>query len=663
MARKSLPRPTSEYLLGRLEELNKTYKDDLALLENIRELRSKTWEINVPQKLKDITDATGLEHHDATVAAELLELPRLYLDKLPDLQLHCGKLPDRLSGLPTRMEMFTKSALFEDIGSRGTGPSTLHRMVDATFEGGGWTKLVKTPDRWAAYNEAHEDDYADDKPGVDPKDGKTKYERYEAATEEMKKKAGLCVEWVHVDAATLRPDFAGGKLTAMFEVQKRSIAACGREYGFAVSAEGIVPERTTVKDWGRKIEGSECELIMYRDAEWMSYLIRWSGSYDGTTLSSVYEIPGYTRRHKYNLGHPGYYSSLGWTKNFEYGRLVTWSAAEPKAGLVKYLSWLRSIYAYVAVFQAMPPVSVETPPEAVGVLDADTGQPKAPEKYEAGMQYHGVPGTRRVPLVLPSNMEHIQAEIVQTAQEIGRLSPARKSGELGDLGGEGFALSTVYEKDRARYGAFEDSIIQHLTGVTLDLWKLLEQEGEDVYVFRNAKKDGGYIKVTPKDFEVAMRPTWSLYVDSTAANIIKQRYAEAMEKAGYWSKEQAIEFMGQNFDTVTDGKALDRVMASPWFQEHEDAEVAAVMGRGAWLKKQQQAQQMAAMAAASGVPGGPVPPGTQGAGGMPGDTAAMTMSPNGAGAQPGQEFRPTGIPASPAVQTQGATAQVSGGQV
>jgi hypothetical protein len=668
MARKKLPRPTVDYILDRLDELRDEYADDHDRIDAVRAMRTKTWDINVPQRLKDVADASGLEYHDATIAAEHFELPRLYLEKEPSLQLRAGKEKKETGGLTTRVEYFTTAALFGQCGASATGPSTLHRMVDGTFEGAGWTYLVKAEDVWDDYHAAEIDDYEDGKPGVDKSDGKTKYQRYDAATEEMKKKAGVPVLWKHADARNCYPDFDGDRLAAMIEVQTRSLSTCARDYDFGMNELGdIVPARTAVKDWTKNADDkATIEFIKYRDKEWMSYVVRYSGGYKGAGAysGSAYEIPKYTKRHGYKLGHPGYYCSLGWTANYEYARVATWAVSEPKRDLVKYLSWLRSVYAYIAVFQAIPPVSVEVPPDGATLLEGDGRTPKLPEVYHGGMEYYGTPGTKRIPMVFPSTADHLQAEIVQTQRDIGRHSAAKKSGELGDLGGEGFALSTVYEKDRARYGAFEDAITAHLTQVTLDFWKLVQQLGEPVYAFRNADKDAGFVEVKPSDFDTALQPTWTLHVDSTAANIIKQRYAEAMEKAGYFSHQQAVEFMGQNFDEVVEGLAEDRVRGTDAYKAGEEAEVWAGMGRGAWMKKQDQAQQMAAVAAGAG---GPVPPGTQGAGmagpGMPGDQASLAMSPNGAGAQPGQEFRPTGMPASPSTPSLGAAAQVTGGQI
>lgn len=666
MARKrSLPKPEVDWILDRLDELKAEYSDDREVLERIRGMRNLKWDVNIPQRLEEVTGATGLEYRDATVAVELLELPTMYTEELPSLTLRAGDDTKAGATLTTRLEYFTSACLFEDCGRRATGISTLNRIIDATFEGGGWSKLQKDTDCWADYLAADIEDYADDKPGVDATDGRTKHERYDRATEEMKRKAGVPISWKAVDALNCFPIFEGDVLTGMIEVQKRSLSTCFRNYGLGLNERGeIVPERTAVRDWSKQVAvGAEVDFIQYRDREWMSYVVRYSGGYTGGPsgyAGNAYALPGYTRRHRMRLKGCGYYCSMGWTKNYEYARVATWSVSEPKRYLVQYLSWLRSIFAYLAIRDAMPPIFETTPPEGAAVLDGTTGQPRGPEIYQAGMKYTGQPGQAIQAVTFPNTADKLHAEIVQTSEDVNRLSAAKKSGQLGDLGGEGFALSIVQEADRKRFHQLEDSVLQHLTDVTLDLWSLLQDLDEPVYVFRNAKKDGGFIKVTPQDFETAVRPTWSLHVDSTAANIIKQRYAEAMEKAGYWSHDQAVEFMGGNVDEVQKGLLLDRMRSSPMVTQAEDAEVAAIWGRGAWATKQQQAQGMAAPPAAPPVPGLP-----GGAGQVP-DQASQAMSPNGAGAAPGTEFQPpqqAGMPASPSVQTAGATAQVQGGQI
>lgn len=662
---RSLPKPDQEYILERIPELQTQFKEDLETLERIRSMRNLTWEVNIPQRLVEVTGATGLEYRDATIADELLTLPQMYLEQLPSLALTAAKETIATEGLTTRLEQFTTAALFEQCGRRATGPATINRVVDATFEGGGWSALVLDHDLWAEYSAARIDDYEDDPPG--PK-SRTKHQKYDAATETMKQRAGIPITWRHVDAATLLPIYEGDVLVAAIEIQRRSLSTCFRQYGLGFDGAGeICPSRTAVRDWSKAIDaGAEIEFIRFYDKDWMSYLVRYQGGYRGSAsgyVGSAYAIPNYTRKHKYNLGRPPYYCSLGWTKNYEYARLATWSASEPKRNDVAILSFVLTVLAHMAVRDAIPPMITQLPVDAQPLI-GDDGKPAGPQVYELGMNYFGLPGQTTAPVAFQANSRDLQQLAAQIDARVDSLSPAKKTGQLGNVGGEGFALSTIFEQSKNRYLPFESSILQHLTDVTTDFWKLVAGLDEDVYVACAAATDGAHIKVSKADFDVAMRQDWALHVDSTAARIILERYLSTRVKNGSLSEDQMIQRLGDNVDEVRSGRAKDRVRQTPAFQRAEEAEIWAAWGKGKeWQKSQRQAEQMATMGASATMGAQAATPATpMGGPGMPGNVGSQVASPNGAGMGPQGPFQggsPPGMPASPQVQTSGSTAQVS----
>jgi hypothetical protein len=662
-----LPKPDQDYILDRIPELRRQFERDVETLERIRKLRNLDWKVNVPTRLEDVTGATGLEYRDATIADELLTLPTLYAEQDPSLSLTAEKETLGTEDLTTRLEQFTTAALFGDCGRRATGPGTLARMIDGTFEGAGWTALRKNTDIWAEYTKMSIDDYEDDDDGPAHK-RKTKHDKYWKASEEAKKRAGIPVEWRAVDALTLLPIYEGDVLVAMIEIQERSLSTCLRQYGLGLDGDGnITPSRTAVRDWSKQAgSGTTCEFIQFWDKDWMSYLIRYAGgsSTGGSGYQgSCYVIPGYTRKHGYNLGRPPYYVSLGWTKNYEYARLCTWSASEPKRYAVEYISFLRTILGHLAIRDAIPPMFEELPEGAAPLIGAD-GKPAAPAVYELGTKYVGQPGQKTTVMTFPNTTDKIAAEIAATRQDIQALSPA--GAPTGDLGGAGFALSVQHEKDRARYNQFESSIVQHLKDVTVDLWKLVAGLDDTVYVASAAAESGGHVKVDKSDFETAMRVDWTLHVDSTSAKIILERYLSARVQNGSLSVRQMIERLGDNVSEVMEQRAIDRIVETEAYKAAEEAEVWAAWGKGAaWEAKQKKAQDIAAgPAAPPGMPG-MAPPPMGGPGGVP-DTGSMALSPNGAGAQPGQQFSSgpiPGMPASPSVPTAGATAQLANGSI
>jgi hypothetical protein len=198
------------------------------------------------------------------------------------------------------------------------------------------------------------------------------------------------------------------------------------------------------------------------------------------------------------------------------------------------------------------------------------------------------------------------------------------------------------------YSQFEKSIVQHITDVTLDFWKLVASFDEPVYVRRRP------IKVVPRDFDKALDPTWSLSVDSTAAKIVLERYLNARKQNGSLGGDQVIERLGDNVDEVNKSIARDWVRDSNEFKQSVIAEVMADWGHGPWQQAQQTSDRILQAAQQA--------QGPQPVGGQPSpvpNVGSLAMSPNGAGAAPGTELggQPQGTPSSPVVPTQAAQAQ------
>ena len=662
----------------KLQHLFKLHKGDRDRLARLRGLRNQDWKVNVPARLIEVTKATGLEYRDASIAEESHVLPAMYLAELPGLALTAAKDTPSTESLTTRLEAYTKAVMFGEGGLHATGKSTLEDMVDATFEGGSWTYVVKDLDVWQSAAVKSIEDYEDDP--AEPKQDryesdedyekrkatykpKTKYRKYDEGTEDAKKACGSPVQWLSADAMEIFPEFEGDKLVRVYHVQTRSFFDMADKYGIGLDSDKkISPEGTATVDWERRLDGvadALCQFVRVVDAEWQGYFIRHNADFTDDFsggMGDLYEIPGYTRRHGYKIGRVPYFVGYGWRQGHQKGRLATWSAFEPKRYLVEHVSFLRTMFQHRVIIETIPPIDVETPQGGTALIDPETGEPMSPTVYELGQEYHLQPGQTRKPLAFPGDTQSLLREIQMTEQSIHGLSPAKAPENV--EGGAGFGLSVAFERDSARFNPFRTSIERQLTEVTHAIWTLTASLDEPVYVKRAIRGDGGYVKVTPSDFDVAMDARWKLHLDSTAAKIILERYLAARVQNGSLGRDQMIERLGDNVDEVNRSRAKDRVRDGEFFKQMEEAAVADEWGLTVkWAAMQQSVEQLAGMTQVAQQPS--VAPFMQGAPGAVPDTANLAMAPNGAGAQPGTEYQPPVQVQGPSVPTAGATAQLA----
>ena len=687
--------PTPEQVVRWITELTSRYKDQRQTVETIREMRRLTWKVNVPERLEKVTGLTGYVYRAADIADELLTLPTLYTSKLPTLTVTADGRGDT-DELTTRLETATEAALFADCGTRAEGPPTHERLFDGVFEGAAWTKLVRDPQGiWSDYlakakagPDATKDDgtpvYTDDKDEPDDEPSwrrgsnspnspnspkpttrqpkRSKHQKYLAATEKAKRLAGVPIRWDFVDCMNLLPIYEGDVLRAVIEVQQRSLSQVFYEQGLGFDSEGqICPADTAVLDWETRCDGNATiDLIQYWDDTWQSFLVRYAGGFKGAQSGyggHAERLPGYTMKHGYGLGRPPYWVSLGSTMNFEFGRLASWSAAETKRPAVEYLSFLRTIRAYLGVRDAIPPMA-EITPEGGQMLGEDPETPAGPEVYEAGMKYRLRPGQSLLPIVLPDTTATLQQEIQATAMDIASRGPTRITGSLE---GAGEAMATAFERDRARYNQHEASIVKHLREVTLALWTLLEGLDEPVYV-RSSGGASVHTTIKPSDFANALDPQWTLHVDSMSADIVREQYLARRVQNKTLGQNQAIERQGDNVNEVMQAIAEQTTRESDTYMKAQEAEILAHWGRGEWADLQQQAEQLVAVAGqqqpgqppVEGAPGVALPAGSDGAT----SAGVSVQSPP----QPGIGAVPPGMPATPSVAMGAAQAGVHGGQ-
>jgi hypothetical protein len=660
-------RPKKDETLKLLDALNKRYERDLEMIEETRALRSRTWEINVPEELKEITGASGLEYHDPTISEDLDSLPTLYTAKLPSLQVKADKRAGEatVDDLCTRIEEFTTGSLFGECGTRDVGPPTHERLFGGVFEGVAVTMLLKRQDRWATYDavaaEGYDAEYATGK-----RKGQRKYKdraEYERVSEETKKDAGVPVDWLYKDPATIRPRYEGSELVEVIEVQERDVVECLEQYALGMDDKGqICPGATAVNDWASRLDGAtKVRFIQRWNPVWRQYIVAFSGAYGAATVETAYEIEEHTVEHGY--GFLPYEITLGGrTKSYEFGRLATAHASDNKTDLVKYISFGRTILGYLGVRDALA-ILYETIPEGgIPQFDGDTKAPKGPVQYKMGTKYTGQPGGSLTAVTFPNVSDKMQAEVVQAENRLRRMGPTEVTGSLE---GAGEAMAAAFERDRAQRNRDESAIVRHLTNITLKFWKLLATFDEPIYVFHAAAKGGaGYIKIDPDDFRVALRPVYSLHVDSMASDMVREQYLARRQKNGTLGQDQAIERQGDNIVEVLKAIAKQEFRLEPAYKESIKSEIFARWQRGDWMKDQTTAQgivtaaqQQAGPAPQGAPPGLAVPPGANGQ-----TSAGVSVNPS-TGMTPGgiQPGVPAGTPAPPTASMPAGAAGAHGG--
>jgi len=647
------PRPNADVVRNLKEEVERTpaYMSDVEMLNAIRLHREKAFPVDVPKALIEATGIQGLEFRDTSIADELLTLPSLFTGDRPKLNIDPHTESPERTRHTTRLERATMAYLLDDIGSREPGPSTFERLADGVFEGAGWTKLVLAVNRW---EEALR--------GVrsDTTSHKSPYSR-RYAERKVKCSEGVPLEWIAVDALNLRPIWAGNRLRAMIEVQNRSTYATFRQYGIGMDESGI-PYKSDTATYlldSSVLDTPDCKFVQYWDAHWAAYFVEYAGTW----------VEVCCWEHGYNLGRVPYYPAFGWMANYKHGRLCGWSAAESKRTLVEYISRLRTVFLFLGIRDAIPPVHRTLSDDSLADLGTEGDVPAA-VPYVLGHESFGRSGEERKVVEFPNNSDKLLQEIEASTRDKESLSPARFTGNQGDLGGAGFAIASIHERDRRRYSTFANSILRSLQEVTTDSWKLLSQLDEEVVVHPTdgMGQDRGWVILQPSDFRRAVKPVWTLNANATSALVILERLLAAQVQNGSLSQYQMIERMGENPDEVFRLQAISEIMRSDQYKQALQRAVFAEWGQGSWGELQGQSDQIVNAITPPQVPpggtpqAGPMPPpgAMQGGAGQPQipDMGSLGMSPAGGGAMPGTEMTTQGqggFPPSPGVMTAAAS--------
>lgn len=643
--------PDEKYLLALQSELETTYRDQNLQIDRLRDLRQLATRVPVPEELRLVP----IEVRDPTVADECARVVATLVNQWPTLAVTPGKEGiESLKANATEREAFTEEVL-RIASYREPGPGTLQRVADGVVsDGGGCSKLTFGSDLWDERYSIPLADWEDEaaiageKPeGKAPKrkddtrgglSGKT----YLDAIESKKKGAGPPFRWTAVDIRNVYPVFQGATIGEVLEISERPVSSTFRRYRLRFDDQNnIVPQELGERqpvieasqagagDLGLSAPPSVCQFIEHWDDVWCSHLVlgvNASGARSGVIVDQWKHGYG---RHPYFFA-PGMF--MGWWRN----RKIGWGISETKRWLVEYRAYLWTIHANMAARDLLPPVSVELP-EGASPIRGDDGQPRAPEKYQLGMQYFAQPGEKRTPWQFPNMAAGLREQIAIVTEAIEKLGTPRMNNDPGEIGASGFAINQVLSEAKLRFDPLSQSIERMMEELTRFMWHLIRVKvRETVWVYATGEKSG-WRGMGPDDLQSDVRIEWKLDPTLPSAQIIESRYWVEQVTNGFASRDQAIEAQGRNPDQVRFGIALDRIRERPWYQLLQETMVAAKVGRGDLVQQAWEAEQLAK----NGMPGPSPQPGqaegrTQGGMGTAGvpDMGALAMAPNGAGAAP-----------------------------
>lgn len=603
--------PTPEYLLALADELTQGYSEQDKQIDDARAVRELRSPIQLEDRLRlvavDIHDPTATDEGQRTAASISLNPPKLHVTSAKE-----GS--DTATENATKREHWTEASFAEE-GGRADGVPTHHLLVDATVnDGAGWAKLIFSKDLWDKRYSISLSDYQDT-------DGRTDSKRYETDTEDAKKEAGSPFEWIAVDVRTVYPVWYGNRIGEVMEIQDRPCRTTFRQHrlgfdknGEIVSEELGQPESKETGLWPKVIRQLE-----HWDDTWVSYyLVTPNGKGENKMFKLKQWKHGY-KRHPYEFA-PGIWMSH-W-KN----RKVGWGVYQAKAYLIRYREFLWTVLAQLAARDTGSPLFRERSEIGTQVIGKD-GKPrmKDPEPWKVGDIIEGEPGEKLYPIAFPQIAPALiqQLEVIDKAIE--KMETPRLPAQLSGLEGAGFAMNTVIAEGNIRHGPIIRNLEKLYERATLFKWSLIrEKVGETVWV-RQEGEQSGWLSIKPEELTDVCGVRWEISPERPSAKLIEARYWHERLTAGTSHMDQAIEAMGDNPDEIRRGKARDRIRQKPEYIALMDQTVFEEAGRGDIL---QQAIEMAQTGVVPGAPG--LSP--MGGPGMPGDPAALSMSPNGAGA-------------------------------
>lgn len=599
MARaKTPPPPTAGYIKDRWEELKVIHREDDDRIRRIRQLREMTRPVALEKRFVDI------EVRDPTIADETQRVVATLTTNRP----HAVVTPTR-PGVTKDQENSTQREHWSEevlrvCGRYHPGEETLYAVADATIgDGGGWSKLIFVKDLWEERYSVKSGQYEDDE-GYARGEGKSREQKYDEATEDIKKEAGPPFYWIPVDALAVYPAWSGMKLCEVIEARERPVYEVRQQYGMDYGEDAqfqkvLGPDRSS-SETGLS---NKVWFIEYWNETHYAYLI--VGNNDEFLVSPQ----------KHGYGQVPYFYSPGLMMNWWRGHKVGMSVGETKAWLVEYKNFLRTVHANLAARDAYPPLFRKRGLMSQPLL-GDNGQPLATSDWDLGVIIEGGKDEDLQTIQFSAETGKIlQSEIALVEQMIEKLTTPRVSNNIGgDLAGAGFAMNQVLAEAKIKDAPFARHIERHLEDVTRFIWKLVKNKVKETVWVQTENGKNGWLGLGPDDLKNPVGLTFLLDPERPSAKLIEERYWAERVKNGTASQKMAIEAMGDNYDEVLFQQAIEQMRLSPWFVWFRDKSVLEALGRGDILVLAKEAE-MLAMTGGSGeqmTGAGPETPGATG---------------------------------------------------
>lgn len=593
------------------EAVVREFVDDDQRVERIRQLRQMKRPVALDQDMR----FTNIESHSADIADEGFRIAQSLVINGIKVQVTPHKFGvQKYEKQADDLGRFSEAWLHK-VGKKHAGEETIYAVADACVnDGGGWSKLIYSPQDWELRDNVRRKDYASAADFLEAVEN--------AAMEDVP------MRWVPIDVLSVYPKFNKGKLVSVYEITERPWAEMSKELNIGYDGWSIIKLGEPVEMAGQGVRLGDSRaphslkvIEVWTETEYTVIVCGPHNSYMAPVqLHGLPRVP--------------YFYTPGLMMNWWRGRKVALSAGELKSWLVEYKDFLRTLQANAAMRDVFAPLHRERPADGAQLFGLD-GRPITETKYNLGMILEGNLGEKVTALQFPDVSPNLQNEMKATNVDLQNLMTPRTRADLGNVdGGAGFAISQVVAEAKVSHSTFQRHLQETFTEVIALGWWLIKYKIQDKVYVESTGGDG-FIGVGPDELDKHVGLAVYLDPEQPSGKLIEGRFWLEQINGGLAYPEQAIREMGGDPSEVEFMLMRRQMMQSPWFTMLFQQEVAQSLGAGDILSKAHQAQELAA----NGGRGGGQAPGGMGSQIVPdmGNQALRPVAPGGGtpGAGPG----------------------------